>query len=63
MARTPHARKRAASASRAAEVAARLGFESIAAYVEDRHRPGLSLRAMAAESDQPPTWLRRHGLS
>ena len=55
-----HAAKRHAADRRAAEVAARLGFGSIADYVGDRRAAGLTWRAISDESGQPQTWLRRH---
>ncbi len=55
-----HAAKRHAADRRAAEVAARLGFGSIADYVGQRRAAGQTWRAIAAESGQPQTWLRRH---
>jgi AraC-like DNA-binding protein len=54
-----HASKRHAADQRAAEVAARLGHMSIADYVHSRRAEGLTWRAIAAESGQPQTWLRR----
>ena len=58
--RTPHAAKRHAASQRAAGVAARLGYPSIASYVSDRRAEGWTWNAIAAESGQPQTWLRRH---
>jgi hypothetical protein len=58
---TAHAAKRHAASERAARVAARHGFDSIAAYVADRRAAGWTWRAMAEESGQPPSWLRRRG--
>jgi hypothetical protein len=57
--RTPHAAKRHSSRQRAAEVAAGLGFESMADYLARRRAAGWSWRAIAAESGQPPSWVRR----
>src|SRR5215472_14499851 len=59
LAPTAHAAKRHAASERAARVAARHGFDSIAAYVADRRAAGWTWRAMAEESGQPPSWLRR----
>jgi AraC-like DNA-binding protein len=56
---TPHAAKRHASRQRAAEVAARMGFDSIACYLGQRRAAGWTWQAMAAESGQPPSWIRR----
>jgi AraC-like DNA-binding protein len=61
LAPTAHAAKRHAASERAARVAARHGFGSIAAYVADRRAAGWTWRAMAEESGQPPSWLRRQG--
>jgi hypothetical protein len=59
--RTPHAATRHAARERAALVAARLGFASIGGYVRARRAAGWTWRAMAAESGQPQSWLRRNG--
>ena len=58
--RVAHAAKRHAAAQRAGRVAASLGFPSVAGYVRQRRAEGWTWRAIAAESGQPPTWLRRH---
>jgi hypothetical protein len=55
-----HAAKRHEADRRAAGVAGRLGYPSIADYVARRRAAGLSWRAIAAESGEPQTWLRRH---
>jgi len=55
-----HASKRHAADQRAAHVAERLGYESVADYVAIRRANGMTWRAIAAESGQPQTWLRRH---
>ncbi len=60
LARTAHADKRHQARLRATAVAAGLGFSSIADYVLQRRASGWTWRAMAAESGQPQTWLRRH---
>ena len=60
LARVAHAAKRHAADRRAAEVAARLGYASVAEYVAAGRAQGLTWRALAAESGQPQTWLRRH---
>jgi hypothetical protein len=57
--RTPHAAKRHASRQRGAEVAAGFGFESMADYLTRRRAAGWTWRAIAAESGQPPSWVRR----
>ncbi len=54
-----HASKRYAADERAAMVARRLGYPSIIEYIDARRADGLSWRAMAAESGEPQTWLRR----
>jgi AraC-like DNA-binding protein len=59
--RMPHAAKRHAARERAAAVAAGLGFDSIADYLTCRRAAGWTWRAIAAESGQPPSWLRRQG--
>jgi AraC-like DNA-binding protein len=59
LARTAHAAKRHQAHQRAAQVAARLGFDSMADYVASRRAAGWTWRAMAAECAQPPSWLRR----
>jgi len=58
---TSHAAKRHAAMERAGTVAADLGYASIADYVRARRRRGWTWNAMAAESSQPQSWLRRHG--
>jgi AraC-like DNA-binding protein len=60
LARVAHAAKRHAAQQRAADVAARVGHASIADYVSQRRAGGWTWQAIAAESGQPPTWLRRH---
>ena len=57
--RMPHAAKRHAASQRAAQVAARLGFDTMAGYVADRRAAGWTWQAMAQECGQPPSWLRR----
>ncbi len=57
--RTAHATKRHAASRRAAEVAASLGCDSMAAYLARRRAAGWTWRAIAAESGQPASWLRR----
>jgi len=58
--RVAHAAKRHAAAERAARVAADLGFVSVAEYVARRRAAGWTWGAMADESGQPQSWLRRH---
>jgi len=60
LARMPHAAKRYEASRRAAEVAALFGYPTIASYVSDRRTRGWTWNAIAAESGQPQTWLRRH---
>jgi len=57
--RTAHVTKRHASRERAAGVAARLGFDSMAAYLARRRAVGWTWSAIAAESGQSPSWVRR----
>src|SRR5262252_3352978 len=57
--RVAHAAKRHAAGQRAAQVAARLGFDTMASYVADRRADGWTWAAMAAECAQPSSWLRR----
>jgi lambda repressor-like predicted transcriptional regulator len=57
--RTAHAAKRHQAQQRAAQVAARLGFDSMAGYIASRRAAGWTWHAMAAECAQPPSWLRR----
>jgi hypothetical protein len=59
LARTAHAAKRHAASERAAEAAAGLGFAGIADYLGRRRAAGWTWQAIAAESGQPPSWLRR----
>ncbi len=54
-----HAASRHGARERAAQVAASLGFGSMAAYVAERRAAGWTWRAMSAESGQPGSWLRR----
>jgi hypothetical protein len=55
----PHADRRHAARLRAASVAARLGCASIGDYIVQRRAEGWTWAAMAAESGQPQSWLRR----
>jgi AraC-like DNA-binding protein len=55
-----HATKRHAARQRAAEVAASLGYATIAGYIGNRRSGGWTWKAISAESGQPETWLRRH---
>jgi hypothetical protein len=61
LARTAHAGKRKAARERAAQVAAVLGVDSVPRYVAERRAAGWTWQAIAAECDQPPSWLRRQG--
>jgi hypothetical protein len=58
--RVAHAGKRHAAGQRATQVAAGLGYTSIADYVGSRRADGWTWNAISAESGQPQTWLRRH---
>ncbi len=40
-------------------MAARLGYHSLDGYLRERRAAGWTWRAMAAESGQPGSWLRR----
>src|ERR1035441_776723 len=60
LARIPHAAKRDAARQRATDVAAALGYATIAGYINERRTDGWTWKAIAAESGQPQTWLRRH---
>jgi lambda repressor-like predicted transcriptional regulator len=57
-----HAAKRHAADQRAAAVAAGLGFASVGDYISQRRAQGLTWRAIAAESGEPQTWLRRQAV-
>lgn len=57
--RTAHAAARARCADRAVAVAARFGFADVRSYLDDRRAAGLTWRAIAAECDQPASWVRR----
>lgn len=37
----------------------RLGYDSLGSYLRERRAAGWTWRAMAAESGQPESWLRR----
>jgi hypothetical protein len=57
--RVAHAATRHAADERAAQVAARLGVDSLGGYLRGRRAAGWTWRALAAESGQPESWLRR----
>jgi lambda repressor-like predicted transcriptional regulator len=57
--RITHAATRHAADERAAQVAARLGVDSVGEYLRQRRAAGRTWRALAAESGQPESWLRR----
>jgi AraC-like DNA-binding protein len=59
LARMAHAAKRHEASQRAAQVAGRLGFASMASYIADRRAAGWTWHAIAEECAQPPSWLRR----
>jgi AraC-like DNA-binding protein len=59
LARMAHAAKRHEASQRAAQVAGRLGFASMASYIAERRAAGWTWHAMAQECAQPPSWLRR----
>ncbi|MGO8957520.1 MAG: hypothetical protein ACLQFR_09155 [Streptosporangiaceae bacterium] len=62
LASVAHAAKRHEAQQRAAEVAARLGYADVACYVDDRRCAGWTWQAIAAESGQPESWLRRRAV-
>ena len=62
LSRVVHAARRHAAQQRADRVAAGLGFASIPAYVTARRQAGWTWSAIAAESGQPQTWLRRRAI-
>jgi len=57
--RIVHAATRHAADERAAQVAAGLGVNSLGEYLRQRRAAGRTWRALAAESGQPESWLRR----
>jgi hypothetical protein len=57
--RIVHAATRHAADERAAQVADRLGVESLGGYLRQRRAAGWTWRALASESGQPESWLRR----
>ena len=57
--RIAHAATRHAADERAAQVAAGLGVNSLGEYLRQRRAAGRTWRALAAESGQPESWLRR----
>ncbi len=57
--RVAHAATRHAADERAAQVAARLGVDSLGGYLRQRRAAGSTWRALAAEAGQPESWLRR----
>jgi lambda repressor-like predicted transcriptional regulator len=59
LARTAHAGRRYLARERAAQVAAALGVDSVPRYVAERRASGWTWPAIAAESGQPVSWLRR----
>jgi DNA-binding phage protein len=59
LARAAHASKRKAARERVAQVAAVLGVDSVPRYVAERRAADWTWQAIAAECNQPPSWLRR----
>jgi AraC-like DNA-binding protein len=57
--RTAHAGKRHAARERESHVAAALGVDDVPRYVAGRRAAGWTWPAIAAESGQPASWLRR----
>ncbi len=62
LASVAHAAKRHEALQRAADVAAGLGYADVAGYIGDRRSAGWTWRAIAAESGQPESWLRRRAV-
>ncbi|HKD88444.1 MAG TPA: MucR family transcriptional regulator [Streptosporangiaceae bacterium] len=60
LAQVAHAAKRHEAVQRATAVAGRLGYADVAAYISARRSAGWTWKAIAAESGQPESWLRRH---
>ncbi|HXL16615.1 MAG TPA: MucR family transcriptional regulator [Streptosporangiaceae bacterium] len=60
LAQVSHASKRRAARRRADRVAQDLGYPSVADYISRRRTHGWTWKAIAAESGQPESWLRRH---
>jgi hypothetical protein len=59
----PHAAKRHAAQSRCADVAANLGVDSVAEFIEQRRAQGWTWQQLSSASGQPEVWLRRQGAS
>ena len=59
LAAQPHAAVRHAARTREAAAAAAVGCATVADYVSKRRTAGWTWAAMAAESGQPESWLRR----
>jgi lambda repressor-like predicted transcriptional regulator len=57
--RQAHAKTRASREERTSAVATRFGFTHLDDYLTNRRAAGMSWRAIAAECDQPQTWIRR----
>ena len=57
--RVAHAATRRAAAERAAQVAGRLGYDSLGRYLHERRAVGWTWQAIAVESGQIGSWLRR----
>jgi hypothetical protein len=56
----PHAAKRHAAHCREETVAAAMGCASVGEYIASRRSAGWTWSAIAVESGQPQSWLRRH---
>ena len=61
LARTAHAARRHRAQERITQVAAALGVDSLPRYVAQRRAAGWTWSAIAAETGQPASWLRRLG--
>jgi hypothetical protein len=59
----PHAAKRHSAQARAAQVAAALGVDSVAEFIEQGRAQGWTWHQLSSVSGQPQTWLRRQAAS
>lgn len=55
----PHTTKRHSAEARVAQVAAALGVDSVAQFIEQRRAQGWTWQELSSASGQPQTWLRR----
>jgi hypothetical protein len=56
----PHAATRHSAKTRVVQVAAALGVDSVAEFIEQRRAQGWTWQQLSSVSGQPQTWLRRH---